>query len=276
MREGRGRGEREEKENSHRPWRTRREKPHHPPQHTLNPSLYSGTVRQTAQKWAQQAGGAIKGFQMPVRVRGMRRGGGGLEWEGGEQRAALAPTRRARAPGPSLSSHARGLLHSLSLSLSLIHVALALPQVDVDFFGPILDTAQRTVATAWRRLPPGAQAATPFAGTALASGGAAWAVQGRRLRRARAACDVADAQVHALTAERGKLQDAIKTLRAGALAPRMPSELKAAAAVAESTAAAAAAASAAAQAAQACTVFIQRGGNGGHGGRTRDRREGEE
>ena len=148
--------------------------------------------------------------------------------------------------------------------------------MDVDFFGPILDTAQRTVATAWRRLPPGAQAATPFAGTALASGGAAWAVQGRRLRRARAACDVADAQVHALTAERGKLQDAIKTLRAGALAPRTPSELKAAAAVAESTAAAAAAASAAAQAAQACTVFIQRGGNGGHGGRTRDRREGEE
>ncbi len=80
------------------------------------------------------------------------------------------------------------------------------------------------------------------------------------MRRARSALEVSDAAVHALTAERGKLQDAIKTLRAGALAPRTPSELKAAAAVAETTAAAAAAASAAAAAAQACVVYIQRGG----------------
>lgn len=162
--------------------------------------------------------------------------------------------------GRALSSpHSLSLSTSSSLSSSNLQ---HLQQVDVDFFGPIILTAKREAVRAWRKLPPPAQKAAPYLATAAGSGGSTYAWQRRRFIHERARGDLLASRVESLSAERVKLQDACKALRAAAATPRAAADVRSAEAVAAATGAAAAAAVAAAEAAKACAVYVTRGGGG--------------
>lgn len=180
------------------------------------------------------------------------------------ERAKEKPRRR-RKPRGALSLSLTDTLFSFLPPHQTNPPTLQQPKVDVDFFGPIILTAKREAVRAWRKLPPPAQNASPYVATAAASGGSVFAWQRRRLLHERARGDLLATRVESLSAERVRLQDACKALRAAAATPRAAADVRSAEAVAAATAAAAAAASAAAEAAKACAVYVTRGGGGGGG-----------